>query len=99
MHFSIQAQEQQEYEKWKKKQQQEVQKFIDERDKAFTEFLKKEWREMQAMQGLVADEQPKPQQLPVYTPPPAVSSKMYRLQNLHPKNLPTLKQSLLNFPR
>ena len=59
-----------EFEQWKKGEREKFQEFKDERDKAFTEFLKKQWREMQLMQGLVPDEKPKPQKAPVYTPPP-----------------------------
>ncbi|HIE26364.1 TPA: hypothetical protein EYP66_03670 [Candidatus Poribacteria bacterium] len=58
-----------EFEQWKKQEQEQFQQFKDERDKAFTEFLKKQWREMQLMQGLVPDEKPKPVKAPVYTPP------------------------------
>ena len=59
-----------EFEQWKKQEQEKFQKFKDERDKAFTEFLKKQWREMQLMQGLVPDEKPKPVKAPVYKSPP-----------------------------
>jgi hypothetical protein len=57
-----------EFEQWKKREQEKFQKFKDERDKAFTEFLKKQWREMKLLQGLVPDEKPKPVKAPVYKP-------------------------------
>ena len=57
------------FEQWKKKEQEKFLSFRDERDKAFTEFLKREWREMQLMQGVIPDEAPKPIEIPVYTPP------------------------------
>ncbi len=63
------AQNLDEFEQWQKREQEQFQKFKDERDKAFTEFLKKQWREMQLMQGLVPDVKPKPVKGPVYTPP------------------------------
>jgi hypothetical protein len=60
------------YEKWLKKEQEKFQQFKDERDREFTEFLKREWKEMQAMQGIVPDTTPKPLRVPVYKPPPQV---------------------------
>ncbi|OGU27795.1 MAG: hypothetical protein A2X66_07425 [Ignavibacteria bacterium GWA2_54_16] len=61
-----------EYEKWLKKEQEKFQQFKDERDKEFTEFLKREWKEMQAMHGIVPDTTPKPLQVPIYKPHPQV---------------------------
>jgi len=58
-----------EFEQWKKQEREKFQKFKDERDKAFTDFLRKQWREMQLMQGLVPDDKPKPVKAPVYKPP------------------------------
>jgi hypothetical protein len=60
------------YEKWLKKEQEKFQQFRDERDKEFTEFLKREWKEMQAMQGTLPDTIPKPVRVPIYVPPPQV---------------------------
>jgi hypothetical protein len=58
------------YQKWLQKEQEKYQRFKDERDKEFTDFLKREWKQMQSFQGLVPDETPKPVRLPVYQPPP-----------------------------
>jgi len=58
-----------EFEQWKKREREKFQQFKDERDKAFTEFLKKQWHEMQLMKGIVPDEKPKPKKAPVYIPP------------------------------
>jgi hypothetical protein len=58
------------YQKWLQKEQEKYQQFKDERDKEFTDFLKREWKQMQAFHGLVPDETPKPVKLPVYQPPP-----------------------------
>jgi len=57
------------FELWKKQQQQAFQTFKDDRDLAFAEFLKRQWQEMQLMQGIIPDETPKPTDTPVYTPP------------------------------
>jgi len=64
-----------EFEQWKKKEGEKFQKFKDERDQAFTEFLKRQWREMQLMQGIIPDEKPKPIKMPVYTPPAETPSR------------------------
>ncbi len=64
------AQEKDEYQKWLKKEQEKLQQFKDQRDKEFTEFLKQEWKQMKAFQGLVPDEKPKPVRMPVYQSPP-----------------------------
>jgi hypothetical protein len=58
------------YQKWLQKEQEKYQQFKDERDKEFTDFLKREWKQMQAFHGLVPDETPKPVTMPVYQPPP-----------------------------
>ncbi len=62
------AQAQDNYEKWKKQEEQKLQQWKDERDQAFTEFLKKEWKEFQALQGSTTFDVPKPSRLPVATP-------------------------------
>lgn len=58
-----------EFEEWKKKEQETFQKFKDARDREFADFLKKEWQEFEACQGIVRDETPKPMKMPVYVPP------------------------------
>ena len=58
------------FERWKKEEQEKFQVFKDERDRVFVEFLKRHWREMQMIGGIVPDETPKPTDMPVYTPPP-----------------------------
>ncbi|MEE9170561.1 MAG: hypothetical protein V3U73_12430 [bacterium] len=59
---------QEEYEKWRKKQQKALQGFSEEQDKQFAEFLKKEWLEMKLMQGMKPVEDPKPVSIPVFVP-------------------------------
>lgn len=63
------AQDPTEYQKWLRKEQEKYQQFKDERDKEFTDFLKREWKQMRAFHGLVPDETPKPVKQPVYQPP------------------------------
>ena len=58
---------QQDYEKWLKEEQQKFQEFKDKRDKAFVEFLKKEWRAFELFKGIVPDETPKPVNIPITT--------------------------------
>jgi len=61
--FSVYAQD--DYQKWLKQQNEKFKQFKDERDKAFADFLQKEWKKMQMTQGLVPDEEPKPIDIPV----------------------------------
>ena len=63
------AQNLDEFEQWKKQEQEKVQKFKDEKDKAFTDFLKQQWRKMKLTQELAPDDKPKPKKKPVYIPP------------------------------
>ncbi len=58
---------QQDYKKWLKEEQKKFQEFKDARDKAFVEFLKKEWQAFELFKGLVPDETPKPVNIPVTT--------------------------------
>ncbi|MBI3109932.1 MAG: hypothetical protein HYZ01_00025 [Ignavibacteriales bacterium] len=57
-----------EYEAWLKKEQQKLQEYKDARDKDFINFLKREWKQRQAFEGLVPDERPKPKSLPTVEP-------------------------------
>lgn len=64
------AQAASEFEQWKMQQQQTFQEYKDERDREFTDFLKKQWREMELLRGFVRDEDPKPVEMPVAKPQP-----------------------------
>jgi hypothetical protein len=65
-----------EFEQWKMQQQQTFQEYKDERDREFTDFLKKQWKEMELLRGFVRDEAPKPVKIPVAKPqPPAPIAK------------------------
>jgi len=74
--LALPAYSQQDYQKWLQQQQSSFQDFKDKRDKAFTEFLQKDWEAFQTMQGVVRDTQPKPTVIPEadtekLPPPPA----------------------------
>jgi hypothetical protein len=60
---------QEDYEKWKKQHEAEYQQFLSEQDKAFLDFLKKEWKDYNSSHGIVADEKPKP------PAPPTIAEK------------------------
>ncbi len=66
--FSFSLYGQQDYQEWLRQQQASFQEYKDSRDKAFTEFLQKEWEEFQAMQGMVRDPEPKPDIMPKAEP-------------------------------
>ncbi|MGD1046299.1 MAG: hypothetical protein ABR936_13400 [Bacteroidota bacterium] len=55
-----------EYEKWLNQEEGKLQQFKEERDKEFSEFLKREWKEAQASQSEVPQPQPEPSSLPHY---------------------------------
>ena len=55
---------QEDYKRWLKEEQDKYKEFKDERDKAFIEFLKREWRNFQLFKGLVPDDTPKPENVP-----------------------------------
>jgi outer membrane protein OmpA-like peptidoglycan-associated protein len=71
---SLQAQED-EYQKWLKKDQEKWVEFKAKDDREFADFLKKDWHAMQVFAGMVADEKPKPVKTPVFTPPPGRSEE------------------------
>ncbi|MFH0992105.1 MAG: hypothetical protein V1799_19050 [bacterium] len=55
-----------EYKKWLKKEQEQLQQFKDARDKEFTDFLKQQWKEFQSFKGIVPDDIPKPTKMPIF---------------------------------
>lgn len=58
--------------KWKEQTMSSYQAYKDERDKAFTDFLKKQWKEVDTQEGEVRDIKPKPVDIPVAKPKPVV---------------------------
>lgn len=59
-----------EFEQWQRAERESFQRFIEERDREFLDFLEREWREMQVFQGIARDTIPKPRQIPVAEVPP-----------------------------
>lgn len=58
------------YDKWKKAESEKYKQWKDERDKAFTEFLKLEWKKFQAFKEQNLYDTPKPKKLPIAPPRP-----------------------------
>jgi hypothetical protein len=61
-----------EFEKWKKKHNQEVSNFVEKYDKDFASFLKTRWVETDVIAGEQRDNQPKPKQTPEKQAEPVV---------------------------
>jgi hypothetical protein len=61
-----------EFLKWQQQTMTSFQQYKDERDKAFTDFLKKQWKEVDTEDGEVRDKKPKPVDMPVAQPKPVV---------------------------
>jgi hypothetical protein len=66
---ALQAQEDKAFEAWKKADQKKLQEFRNAEDRAFYEFLQKEWRGMRLAKGAVKDPIPDYPRPPVYQPP------------------------------
>ncbi len=60
----LHAQNQDDFQKWLKKDQQSFQKFVEEEDRAFADFLKKDWQAFNTRQGIRAFKKPKPATVP-----------------------------------
>lgn len=58
---------QDDYETWKQKQQEKLRQYKSKQDKAFVEFLEKNWESFAAFKGEQRDETPKPKEPPVVT--------------------------------
>lgn len=56
---------QDEFEQWIKKDQKQYNQYLDETDRAFLNFLEKDWQGFDAQKGVKADDQPKPVSIPV----------------------------------
>jgi len=66
--FAIPASAEQSFEDYVNKQFGEFQKFKEERDKEFTEFLKNQWKKFNAFKGIDPDPVPKPDKIPQAEP-------------------------------
>ena len=56
------------FEKWKKTQQDAFKSYMSEQEKAFSEMLKKEWKEFRTQEGIAVDTEPKPDKQPAALP-------------------------------
>jgi hypothetical protein len=65
----VHAQEDKAFDAWKKADQKKLQEFRNAEDRAFYEFLQKEWRGMRLAKGAVKDPIPDLPKPPVYQPP------------------------------
>lgn len=54
-----------EYRQWLQQTQTSYQEYRDKRDREFTDFLQKQWKEMEVLHGIVRDKTPKPARMPV----------------------------------
>lgn len=71
----------QDFEEWKRRQEQEFQAYKDKFDEEFINMLKATWEEVGVNTGSKYYEKEKPQQLPVFTPSPKP-----RVENIRPQN-------------
>lgn len=53
------------YQEYLQQEQRKFQQYVDETDRAFLDFLKKDWKQMEMLDGFVRDEAPKPVEVPV----------------------------------
>ena len=58
------------YQKWLQQEKTSLNEFRDARDKEFTSFLEKQWKEMEVFSGIVRDPTPKPANIPTAKPLP-----------------------------
>ncbi len=83
--MSLFAFSQDDFEAWKKAQQQQFQQFKDKNDKAFMDFLEKDWKAFNAFRGMKRDETPKPRKVPVVKPESLPRKPIPRLKTEKPK--------------
>ncbi len=91
-----------EFQKWLKKDQAEFNQFVEQEDREFAEFLKKDWQDFLTEQGLKPFPKPKPVKMPVASeqekPKPTVApKKIEKLPPPPPK--PVLKPKPLPKPK
>jgi hypothetical protein len=88
-----------EYEKWRQNEEGKLQQFKEERDKEFTEFLKREWKAVDVTEGESFIEKPLPGPLPVYTGkapelPPSEFKPVVTVEMQKPPALPPVEVKL-----
>lgn len=67
------------FSRWKQQKMESYQQYKDERDQAFTDFLKKQWKEVDTKPGEVRDKTPKPLDIPMATLEPLLPIEMKEL--------------------
>ncbi len=85
---------QNEFDEWKKKEQEKFKKFADEDDKKFHDFLKKDWATKKVLEGLKDDTKPKPIAPPVLKkvdPPTEAKPKPQPRKETTPAEVPEVK--------
>lgn len=94
--ISYQLLAQDNFKEYQKQQTSDLQDYIKDQDKAFLDFLKKDWQEFQVFQGIDIDEKPKPVQAPkVKSPKDRQYSDARTIQNI--KIQSTKKEKTIEF--
>ncbi len=93
-----------EFLQWKEQTMTSYQQYKDERDEAFTNFLKKQWKEVDTKEGEIRDATPKPADIPIAQPKPTVIKDPLPLVQLPtqvkpPKEKPVSERSRAELPR
>jgi uncharacterized protein YehS (DUF1456 family) len=81
---------QDDFDKWLKKENETINIFISQEDKAFSSFLEKEWKEFELTQGFILDSKPKPQNIPKVEKQEDIEIEK-EFKNLPPVSIPELK--------
>lgn len=79
------------YEKWKKAEAEKYKQWKDERDKAFSEFLKLEWKKFNAFKEQNLFDSPKPKKLPIAPPKPETKPELKPKAETKPEPKPEPK--------
>jgi hypothetical protein len=82
-----------EFLKWKEQTMSNYQAYKDERDQAFTDFLKKQWKAVDTKEGEVRDKNPKPVNMPVAKPKPV------QVKDLPVVTLPKKVEPIVTLPK
>ncbi|HGY56508.1 MAG TPA: hypothetical protein ENK44_12435 [Caldithrix abyssi] len=79
------------YEEWLKKDRAQFNTFLSDDDKAFLDFLKKDWQEFLTSQGIKPDTKPKPVRMPEAKPQDKPAPPPDALKKVEPLALPAKK--------
>lgn len=70
--LSSHAQSRSEFERWKQQYLGEFKQYKDQMDKEFADFLQQRWKSFDTTNGVVRDQAPKPEKIPVAKVPPVI---------------------------